>query len=195
MKQRRTLLPMRLSSLLPLFLAALCLSLFFPEAALAADDPIGDVICTVVSWFTGPVGKAVASLAIIVLGIMALFGKLSPGVAITTIVGITIMFNGADVVNALNLGIAADCSGNTVLVMGCEIQQVLCAVSGWFSSDLGKGIGTISVLMLGFGAAFGKLSPAQTILVIIGIVMMFGSAQVLQAWGLGVGDIACALCR
>lgn len=55
-----------------------------PDFALAAagggsGDTIANVLCTVVGWFTGNVGKGIATLAIIIIGVGALMGKVSWG--------------------------------------------------------------------------------------------------------------------
>ena len=59
---------------------------------------IGDLLCKVAGWFTGTVGQGIATLAVIVLGIGALFGKVSQGMAITTMVGISVIFGAPDIV-------------------------------------------------------------------------------------------------
>ena len=59
---------------------------------------IGNLLCNVADWFTGSVGQGIATLAVIVLGIGALFGKVSQGMAITTMVGISVIFGAPDIV-------------------------------------------------------------------------------------------------
>ena len=53
-----------------------------PDFAFATDTPMGKVLCTVVNWFTGNTGKGLATIAITVIGIGALLGKVSWGMAI-----------------------------------------------------------------------------------------------------------------
>ena len=85
---------------LAFLLCAVLISL--PDTALAgAAKSISDPICKVVKWFTGPVGKAVATLAIIVIGIGALMGKLSWGMALIVVVGIAVIFGSAEIVKEL----------------------------------------------------------------------------------------------
>jgi type IV secretory pathway VirB2 component (pilin) len=76
---------------------ALALVLLTPDAVFAAynasglNSTVGAGLCAVVSAITGNVGKALATLAIIVLGISAFFGKVTWGLAImfgTGIIGI-----------------------------------------------------------------------------------------------------------
>lgn len=69
----------------------------------AADDSsvIGDLLCNVAGWFTGSVGKGIATLAIIVIGIGALMGKVSWGMAIIVGLGVAVIFGAPTIVNEL----------------------------------------------------------------------------------------------
>jgi type IV secretory pathway VirB2 component (pilin) len=62
---------------------------------------IGNLLCNVAFWFTGTVGQGIATLSVIVLGIGALFGKVSQGMAITTMVGIAVIFGAPQIVTEL----------------------------------------------------------------------------------------------
>lgn len=78
-----------------------------PSEALAATgwdtgNPIGDTLCTVVSWFTGPIGQGVATLAIIVIGVGALMGKVSWGMAIIVGIGVAVIFGAPAIVDMLS---------------------------------------------------------------------------------------------
>src|SRR5689334_25381301 len=78
-----------------------------PDAALAGvDTPMGSVLCKVVNWFTGNTGKGLATIAVTVIGIGALLGKVSWGMAIIVGVGIAIVFGAAGIVNAMSAGTA-----------------------------------------------------------------------------------------
>ena len=68
------------------------------------DTPMGAVICTVVKWFTGNTGKGLATIAITVIGVGALLGKVSWGMAIIVGVGIAILFGAANIVDAMFQG-------------------------------------------------------------------------------------------
>lgn len=63
---------------------------------------MGNVLCTVTAWFTGNTGKGLATIAITVVGIGALLGKVSWGMAIIVGIGIAIVFGAVSVVNALD---------------------------------------------------------------------------------------------
>lgn len=98
-----------------LWSAFLALALFVavmvvPDMALAAgsDNPLTDTLCTLVNWLTGPTGRAVATLAIIIIGVGALMGKVSWGMAIIVALGIAIVFGAPTILNLLGGG-AATC--------------------------------------------------------------------------------------
>lgn len=65
---------------------------------------IGRVLCTVVDWIYGPVGTGIATLAIIIIGIGALMGKVSWGMAIIVGIGVAVIFGAGSIVNELNAG-------------------------------------------------------------------------------------------
>jgi type IV secretion system protein VirB2 len=75
-----------------------------PEMALATDTPMGNVLCTVVDWFTGNTGKGLATIAITIIGIGALLGKVSWGMAIIVGIGVAIVFGAAGIVDAMGAG-------------------------------------------------------------------------------------------
>lgn len=73
--------------------ALLALSLLFSAPAYAAETPMSYVICTVYNWLQGNLGRAVGTLGIISVGVAALLGKASWGMAITVACGIAILFS------------------------------------------------------------------------------------------------------
>lgn len=93
---------------------ALCMlaayaAMLLPTDALAAagvtgGGTIGNVLCNVVDWFTGPVGQGIATLAIIVIGVGALMGKVSWGMAIIVGIGVAVIFGAPAIVNELSAG-------------------------------------------------------------------------------------------
>ena len=84
--------------------------IMMPDFAFATDTPMGKVLCTVVNWFTGNTGKGLATIAITVIGIGALLGKVSWGMAIIVGIGVAIVFGAASLVNAMNAGASTTCS-------------------------------------------------------------------------------------
>lgn len=83
-----------------------------PVDALAADFRgtnsdsriLGGLLCGVASWFTGTVGQGIATLAIIVIGIGALMGKVSWGMAIIVGLGVAVIFGAPAIVGELGGG-------------------------------------------------------------------------------------------
>lgn len=82
-----------------------------PNMALAVDDGgIGQMMCNVVGWFNGDTGRAIATLAIVVLGIAAFFGKVTWGMALMFAVGIFAIFGAGEIVEAISDG--SGCGGS-----------------------------------------------------------------------------------
>jgi type IV secretion system protein VirB2 len=88
---------------------ALALVILFPELASAAANPIGTTLCAVVAWFTGTVGGGIATLAVIIIGIGALMGKVSWGMAIIVGLGVAVIFGAAPLITALSPAQAGTC--------------------------------------------------------------------------------------
>lgn len=88
-----------------LFVCLSAVVVMMPDFALAqANTPMGNVLCTVVQWFTGNTGQGLATIAITVIGIGALLGKVSWGMAIIVGIGIAIVFGAAGIVNSMGSG-------------------------------------------------------------------------------------------
>ncbi|PZP86280.1 MAG: hypothetical protein DI582_03475 [Azospirillum brasilense] len=62
---------------------------------------LGDLLCGVADWFNGAVGKGIATLAIIVIGVGALMGKVSWGMAIIVGLGVAVIFGAPTIVDEL----------------------------------------------------------------------------------------------
>jgi type IV secretion system protein VirB2 len=76
----------------------------------AAGDAFGGIMCTVASWFTGRTGKGLATIGITIIGIGALLGKVSWGMALIVGIGVAIVFGAASIVDEIA---AASDSTNT----------------------------------------------------------------------------------
>jgi type IV secretory pathway VirB2 component (pilin) len=59
------------------------------------------LFCNVIGWFNGPIGKGIATIALIVVGVGALMGKVSWGMAIIVGIGVAIIFGATTLVDAL----------------------------------------------------------------------------------------------
>ena len=66
-----------------------------------SDMSLTRVLCNIVGWITGPLGKAICTLFIIVIGVGALMGKVSWGVAVIVGVGVGVVFGATTIVQAL----------------------------------------------------------------------------------------------
>lgn len=78
------------------------LALMLPEMAMAtttvADDVIGNTLCNVVEALQGRVGKGIATIAVVFLGIGLFLGKLSWGLAVAIGLGIGGIFGSSKIV-------------------------------------------------------------------------------------------------
>jgi type IV secretion system protein VirB2 len=76
-----------------------------PDFAAATNNntPIGNIFCTIVGWATGNTGKGLATIAITVIGVGALLGKVSWGMALIVALGIALVFGAAGVVDAMGV--------------------------------------------------------------------------------------------
>lgn len=88
-----------------------------PDLALA-NEQIGTLLCNVVNFFTGRIGKAIATLAIIVVGVGALMGKVSWGMAIIVGLGVAVIFGAASIVNEISAGVDNGASGQSCTGLG-----------------------------------------------------------------------------
>lgn len=67
-----------------------------------SDDGISEVLCLIVTKLTGPIGKATAMIALVVLGIGIFLGKLSWQLCLGVSVGITFIFAAGKIINWLS---------------------------------------------------------------------------------------------
>lgn len=75
-----------------------------PEVTLAAgfgDDVFSETLCNIAGWFTSGTGKAIATVAVIFLGIAAFFGKVTWGLALMFALGIFAIFGASSIVEAV----------------------------------------------------------------------------------------------
>lgn len=87
--------------------------MLLPDMAHATDTRMGNVLCTVALWFTGNTGKGLATIAITVIGIGALLGKVSWGMAMIVGIGVAIVFGASAIVSTMGAGPGGNQVGNT----------------------------------------------------------------------------------
>jgi type IV secretion system protein VirB2 len=78
--------------------------------SLAIDTPMGDVLCTIITWVIyGNLGRGLAVIAVLIVGVGATLGKVSWGLAITVGVGIAVIFGAPGIVTALGVPVTGAC--------------------------------------------------------------------------------------
>ena len=88
------------------FMLLALVSVIIPGFAFAdgTTDPLVGTLCNVVKLLQGGLGKAVATIAIIALGLGLFAGKLSWPVALTVALGIGIIFGATQIVTWISSG-------------------------------------------------------------------------------------------
>jgi|SRR5579884_4473674 len=85
-------------------LSTVCI--IMPEVVLAgANTPLGNVLCTTQGWFTGNVGKGLATICVTTIGVLQLLGKRKRTSSIRVAVGVAIIFGAAGVINMMGGGV------------------------------------------------------------------------------------------
>ena len=99
------------------FCAAMLLSFLTPNISFASgtgasNDAIAGVLCTIVCALQGGIGKAVATIAIVVLGIGLFLGKLSWPLAVATAIGIGMIFGASELVTWISSSTSQAAAGS-----------------------------------------------------------------------------------
>ncbi len=77
-------------------------AVIMPDFAFATNTDIGETLCNAVDMMTGNTGQGLATIAVVVVGIGALLGKVSWGMAILVATGIAVIFGAGTIVNAVS---------------------------------------------------------------------------------------------
>jgi type IV secretory pathway VirB2 component (pilin) len=80
----------------------------FEAEAGAGGAAFAAIICKIVTMTQGPIGRPVATAAIIAIACMAMFGRISWGMVMITIVGIVIIFSAGQIVASIT-GMSSTC--------------------------------------------------------------------------------------
>ncbi|MEZ5690421.1 MAG: TrbC/VirB2 family protein [Rickettsiales bacterium] len=91
-------------NILFLFIIFLVSVVLLPDVAMATDTVIGNMMCTVNGWMLGTTGKGLLTIGTIIVGLLAIFNKITWGFAIIHGVGSVLIIEGAYIVNSLNSG-------------------------------------------------------------------------------------------
>ena len=95
------------------FLAFCLITVIMAFSNTAGADQISATLCKVVTLLTGTAGKAIATIAIVVLGIGLFMGKLSWPLALATAIGVGLIFGAPQLVGWLSGGTTLDCATMT----------------------------------------------------------------------------------
>ncbi len=99
------------------YLSCFVLCLFFSKFAYAAIDAdqngLMATMCNVVRFITGGVGKSIAVIAVVVIGVSFFMGKVSWGTALATVAGIGIVFGAATIVQVISGSQKSACKTGT----------------------------------------------------------------------------------
>ncbi len=70
-------------------------------AGTGKNTGLDNLFCNILSAITGPIGAGIATIAIVVIGVGALMGKVSWGMAIIVALGIALIFGASSIVDAI----------------------------------------------------------------------------------------------
>lgn len=87
------------------FTVLMAFAVLQPESTFAAAQPWDNVVATITGIFTGGLGRSIAILVVIGLGISAFFGKLSWKLAGGFIGGIVLIFGAAAIADFFIAGV------------------------------------------------------------------------------------------
>lgn len=90
-----------------LFVMLSAVAIMAPDLALAqtaTNSSLGNTLCMVSGWFLGNTGRGLATIGIIIIGIGALLGKVSWGMALIVGVGVALIFGASGLVTSLGGG-------------------------------------------------------------------------------------------
>jgi len=63
------------------------------------------------------------------------------------------------------------------------MSNALCIAATWITGTTGRGIATIGIAIIGFGALLGKVSWGMAMIVGVGIAVVFGSSTLVMLLG------------
>ncbi len=165
--------------------------LLLPQVAMAqSTSSVANVLCTIVSWFQGPIGRSIAMLGVVALGVAAMFGRIQVGSVLVVLTGIGIIFGAQGVLKML--GLNASCTGCTSLsnLLNSPLAHVLGCLAAAFNGSLAKALATLAIITLGLFAMNGRVSYHQAIVTAVGIAAIFGGGTLINSLGVPVAGHA-----
>lgn len=108
---------MRVAAFFVLSITVLAPEMAFAQGNNALEQTVSGGLCQVVDAIRGDVGKAISTMAILILGIGAFFGKVNWGLAVMFAAGIVAIFGAAEIAGTIAEGSGASktaaCSGGS----------------------------------------------------------------------------------
>ncbi len=155
--------------------------------SLTSLDPFSQVICAFMKELQGPMGKTIGTLAIMIVGILALLGKVSWELGLVVAVGIALVYGANQIIwlmeatNVTNSISSVTCAtaAPTPPETGNAIGDILCYIVLILYGPAGKALATVAIIMMGFGALMGKISYSQAFIVAVGIAVTFGAPTIV----------------
>ena len=85
--------------------------LIAPELSFSStsDDGFSSVLCLIVTKLTGPIGIAISMIALVILGLGILMGKLQWQLALSIALGITFIFSASKILTWITNGTGNSC--------------------------------------------------------------------------------------
>lgn len=147
----------------------------------AGLDSFSRVLCTFMAQLQGGAGKAMGTIGVIIMGILAMLGRISWQMGLIVMAGIAMIFGAQNIVDILANGIASRSCGNgssaSLASMGA-IEGVLCQIVMLISGPGGKALATAAVAIMGFGAMIGKVNYGTALVIAAGIGLAFGAPKI-----------------
>jgi type IV secretory pathway VirB2 component (pilin) len=72
---------------------------------------------------------------------------------------------------------------------GTPMGDVLCLIVDWMCGNLGQGLATIGISVIGIGACLGKVSWGMALTVMTGCIVMLNATYVVAS--LGIPTVSC----
>lgn len=71
---------------------------------------------------------------------------------------------------------------------GTALDQLFCNLIKVVTGNIGKGIATVALIVVGMGALMGKISWGMALIVALGIALVFGAGNIVESFsGQGQG--------
>ena len=76
--------------------------LFLADPVMAQERTMDEMLCDIIGQLQGPIGRTIAAIAVIFLGLTLFLGKISWGLALALAIGIAAVFGAETIVNLIS---------------------------------------------------------------------------------------------